>query len=67
MCSPRGGEKRRENLVELSALGLVSWRLLWILDVDLTDCDACFSRTLYALTAYCVPTEFHFLMGCIFL
>lgn len=52
MCAPRGEEKRRENLAEFIAPGLISWKLFWILDVDLTDCDACFGKTLYVLTAF---------------
>ena len=68
MCAPRGEEKWRENLAEFIVPGLISWKLFWILDVDLTDCDACFGKTLYVLTAfYHVQTEFHFLMGYIFL
>lgn len=52
MCVPRGEEKRREKLAEFIAPGLISWKLFWILDVDLTDCDACFGKTLYVLTAF---------------
>lgn len=41
---------KREDPVEFSAPGLVSWKPLWILDVGLSDCNACI-KTLYVFTA----------------
>ena len=51
--------------------GLISWKLLCILDVDLTDCDACFGKTLYVLTEFyhmyrLNVTSFYIFLYCIF-